>query len=934
MPTVAAARLLPDPPPPAISIGSAGATVSGTFYWDSASTATDDGQTAIKLAAITTGRYIPVSIITSGGGGGLSVASIAALKGIVSSTLTDTQPCTVQTPGSNWVWSASTGAGFESDDNTVVRPSDKGLGVNGRWYNTASAPVVATIAALRNAVSGKQSSISVQSYSTLGDGGGGIFDYDASDTTSSDDGGTIIVAGTKRYKRRYSGAVDVRWFGVKTTGTTFGSPGTDSSTAFQNAIRSTALDTIGRGVELIVPPGDIYFANPVYIDRRVTIRGAGTGVFDSSTRIHAAAGVTAFIIVAGNDSAVPNPNDGGYGSIIEGIQFLMIAKNTNTTTCNFDKDDVNNQITVANASDFSVGQLIRVGGAGGSCFLQRAHATTTSGSNIITNTYSEVYGVGLPGVLVGMWIKPVNFPQPVMVAEIIDTGSPPTARAYRLVNGAGAAVNATGNGTGVAVEYCDDMYARIIAKNGNVLTLDVHFNDMDTNYDNPSTLVYHASCGVYARATCKIRDCMVGNGVDTYELEGCGVFLYGANPDSNVNNWRVDGLFGYNNRHTLKVKGKDSNAGRACDVHSNVTKSWAIVDVSFLGNKYDAPHAIGGAGNYISDTAFNFSVVINPYDEGGTASNVGNNAIVIGGQIAADVGGRTWTSAGLSRITIGGTDGDKFTHIVQSAPMGDRTSSNQAGPNFATKYPYFFNYGFNGGTSNLYWRQYPSDLTQKLYVFQHESGEGGGAKWPLAITDNAGQLGGNPGDLWAPHGVWIGGVEPGGSLTATNSTRASRIFANHIKPAAARRRGAINIYSTPVAGSYTGWVSTASGTPGTFIPFGEIMSHDVLVKSVAGSSNVTLTEIEAAHRVIKLTGALTGNIKLIVKTPKIFVPANGTTEQEDQADSWVKTFYNATSGAFTLTVVADDTVDAGIAITQGQCKSLWSDGTNVRATEG
>jgi hypothetical protein len=50
--TVADARLLPDPPPQAIIINSAGA-----YYWDSASTASDNGVTVIKITAITTGRY-------------------------------------------------------------------------------------------------------------------------------------------------------------------------------------------------------------------------------------------------------------------------------------------------------------------------------------------------------------------------------------------------------------------------------------------------------------------------------------------------------------------------------------------------------------------------------------------------------------------------------------------------------------------------------------------------------------------------------------------------------------------------------------------------------------------------------------------------------------------------------------------------------------
>ncbi|MBL4940047.1 MAG: hypothetical protein JKY81_00120 [Colwellia sp.] len=60
--------------------------------------------------------------------------------------------------------------------------------------------------------------------------GGGEFFFDASDTTSADNNGTIIVtSGGKRWKRIYDGAVDVAWFGA------IGDGVTKDSTAFQNA---------------------------------------------------------------------------------------------------------------------------------------------------------------------------------------------------------------------------------------------------------------------------------------------------------------------------------------------------------------------------------------------------------------------------------------------------------------------------------------------------------------------------------------------------------------------------------------------------------------------------------------------------------------------------------------------------------------------------
>jgi hypothetical protein len=84
----------------------------------------------------------------------------------------------------------------------------------------------------------------------------------------------------------------------------------------------------------------------------------------------------------------------------------------------------------------------------------------------------------------------------------------------------------------------------------------------------------------------------------------------------------------------------------------------------------------------------------------------------------------------------------------------------------------------------------------------------------------------------------------------------------------------------------------------------------VLSKSVAGSSNVTLTAAEAFNAVITFTGALTGNINVIVPT------ANK-----------VWTIYNNTTGAYTLTVKT--AAGTGIAVSQGSYAILYCNATNV-----
>lgn len=83
-----------------------------------------------------------------------------------------------------------------------------------------------------------------------------------------------------------------------------------------------------------------------------------------------------------------------------------------------------------------------------------------------------------------------------------------------------------------------------------------------------------------------------------------------------------------------------------------------------------------------------------------------------------------------------------------------------------------------------------------------------------------------------------------------------------------------------------------------------------LSKSVAGSSDVTLTAAEARNEILELIGAITANINVIVPTV---------------AAEW--TVFNNTSGAFTLTVKTS--AGTGIALKQGKRAILYGDGTNI-----
>jgi len=90
-----------------------------------------------------------------------------------------------------------------------------------------------------------------------------------------------------------------------------------------------------------------------------------------------------------------------------------------------------------------------------------------------------------------------------------------------------------------------------------------------------------------------------------------------------------------------------------------------------------------------------------------------------------------------------------------------------------------------------------------------------------------------------------------------------------------------------------------------------------LAKSVAGSSNITLTTADAdataesSNKVIELTGALTGDIV-------VFVPA---TESE-------YIFFNNTTGSQTLTIAATGHTANGFAIAQGAYSHVYCEGSS------
>ncbi|MDR5883629.1 glycosyl hydrolase family 28-related protein [Caballeronia sp. LZ032] len=107
-------------------------------------------------------------------------------------------------------------------------------------FAAPNALVADSISALRQASKSVYSRAFLTGYYGPHDGGGGVYEHDPKDTTSTENGGTIIVAADGgRWKLAFGGAVDVRQFGARGDGET------DDTDAIQRA--TDALGRLGGG---------------------------------------------------------------------------------------------------------------------------------------------------------------------------------------------------------------------------------------------------------------------------------------------------------------------------------------------------------------------------------------------------------------------------------------------------------------------------------------------------------------------------------------------------------------------------------------------------------------------------------------------------------------------------------------------------------------
>ncbi|SMG43133.1 phage tail fiber domain-containing protein [Paraburkholderia susongensis] len=117
--------------------------------------------------------------------------------------------------------------------------------------NGVGAPVVSSMTAVRATSKTKATTLFATGYSSAGDGGGGVFWLDPNDTTSADNGGTVIVAADGgRWKLHHAGKVSLKQFGAKGDGVS------DDTAAI--------ISAIATGLTIFLPNGIYVMANTVF----------------------------------------------------------------------------------------------------------------------------------------------------------------------------------------------------------------------------------------------------------------------------------------------------------------------------------------------------------------------------------------------------------------------------------------------------------------------------------------------------------------------------------------------------------------------------------------------------------------------------------------------------------------------------------------------
>lgn len=151
----------------------------------------------------------------------------------------------------------------------------------------------------------------------------GFFQRDATDVTTADNGGTVIIDGSgRRWKRIFSGNLNIAWFGALGDGFTAGDSAWTACLA-EAALRKSVID---------VPPGSFVHAAPLVFPDGVSARGAGSG---SSILMYG--GTTGTAITLGAVCTLSNLGFSYVGTPTAGISVHIVGNLSSVFDCEFTK---------------------------------------------------------------------------------------------------------------------------------------------------------------------------------------------------------------------------------------------------------------------------------------------------------------------------------------------------------------------------------------------------------------------------------------------------------------------------------------------------------------------------------------------------------------------------------------------------------------------
>jgi hypothetical protein len=301
--------------------------------------------------------------------------------------------------GGNFYWN-STSAGPDDNLNTIVPYGAK----QGAWVRLSFTGVfysVANVAALRAATVASVGAplCYVQGYVTGADGGEGMFWYNSGDTTSADNGGTIIVDASNRRWYREAAAKQpwsISWFGASTALS-------DNTAIVQGMI--SILGAVNGGV-IASGPGTFNFTGSLSIQvNGISIQGAGRGattwLFSNGAEDCIVIGATFTTVISSTQISGINlqgsAKTGGRGVALLSatqsiIQDMLFSDMANGLYFQFINNVVVQRciVLVQNASGYSYAAK----------WFSVASAAQTSNALTFKDVTINCFGVGAQGIIV------------------------------------------------------------------------------------------------------------------------------------------------------------------------------------------------------------------------------------------------------------------------------------------------------------------------------------------------------------------------------------------------------------------------------------------------------------------------------------------------------------------------------------------------------